>query len=71
LRREFGLTAAEADVALEITKGDGRDATAARLGIGVATVRTHLVRIFEKTGVGRQAELVRLVLRGETDADGG
>jgi DNA-binding CsgD family transcriptional regulator len=71
LRREFGLTEAEADVTLEIIKGDGRDATAARLGIGVATVRTHLVRIFEKTGVGRQAELVRLILRGETDADGG
>lgn len=67
LRRRFGLTAAEAEVALEIVKGDGRDAAAARLGITVATVRTHLIRIFEKTGVGRQAELVRLLLQGETD----
>jgi DNA-binding CsgD family transcriptional regulator len=70
LRREFGLTAAEADVALEILKGDGRDAAAARLGIMVATVRTHLIRIFEKTGVGRQAELVRLLLEDGTHIGG-
>jgi DNA-binding CsgD family transcriptional regulator len=66
LRREFGLTAAEADVALEILKGDGRDAAAERLGITVATVRTQLLRIFEKTGVSHQAELVRLLLQGGT-----
>jgi len=62
LRHEFGLTAAEAELALEIMKGDGRDAAAARLGITVATVRTHLLHIFDKTGVHRQAELVRLLL---------
>ncbi|RWO36465.1 MAG: helix-turn-helix transcriptional regulator [Mesorhizobium sp.] len=62
LRRRFGLTPAEVDVALEILKGDGRDASAARLGIAVATVRAHLSHIFEKTGVRRQAELVRLLL---------
>ncbi|HLW26409.1 MAG TPA: helix-turn-helix transcriptional regulator, partial [Kiloniellales bacterium] len=59
---EFGLTAAEAELALEIMRGDGREAAAARLGITVATVRTHLLHIFEKTGVHRQAELVRLLL---------
>jgi len=63
LRRRFGLTQAETDVALEILKGDGRDAAAARLGISIATVRTHLSHIFEKTRVHRQAELVRLLLR--------
>lgn len=65
LPRRFGLTSAEADVALEILKGDGRDASAARLGISVTTVRAHLSHIFEKTGVRRQAELVRLLLEGE------
>jgi DNA-binding CsgD family transcriptional regulator len=69
LRRQFGLTPAEADVALEIVKGDGRDAAGARLGIAAATVRTHLSRIFEKTGVRRQAELVRLLMQGERGAD--
>ncbi|CAN7717761.1 helix-turn-helix transcriptional regulator [Rhizobium rhizogenes] len=63
LRRRFGLTKAEADVALEILKGDGRDATAARLDIAVTTVRAHLSKIFVKTGVRRQAELVRLLMQ--------
>lgn len=63
LRRRFGLTNAEAAVALEMTKGDGREAVAARLGISMTTVRTHLGRIFEKTGVRRQAELVRLLMQ--------
>lgn len=74
LRRRFGLTPAEADVAMQILKGDGRDASAARLGIAATTVRAHLSHIFEKTGVGRQAELVRLLMQGErglSDADGG
>ncbi|MDI4234587.1 helix-turn-helix transcriptional regulator [Bradyrhizobium sp. Arg237L] len=65
LRRRFGLTSAEADVALEILEGDGRAASAARLGIAATTVRAHLSHIFEKTGVHRQAELVRLLMQGE------
>ncbi len=38
--------------------GDGK-AAAERHGVSFATARTHLSRIFEKTGVHRQAELVR------------
>jgi DNA-binding CsgD family transcriptional regulator len=63
LRRRFGLTPAEADVAMEITRGDGRKAAAARLGVADSTARMHLTRVFEKTGVHRQAELVRVVLQ--------
>lgn len=63
LKRRFGLTCAEADLAIEIARGDGRDAAARRLGVTVATVRTHLTHIFDKTGTRRQAELVRLVLQ--------
>jgi DNA-binding CsgD family transcriptional regulator len=33
---------------------------AGALGIGVSTVRTHLLRIFDKTGTHRQADLVRM-----------
>jgi DNA-binding CsgD family transcriptional regulator/PAS domain-containing protein len=62
LRGRFGLTKAEVDVALEILRGDGREAAAARLGIAPTTVRAHLSHIFEKTGVRRQTELVRLLL---------
>ena len=62
LQTRYGLTAAEAAFALEIAKGDGKPAAAERRGITFATARTHLSRIFDKTGVHRQAELVRLIL---------
>jgi DNA-binding CsgD family transcriptional regulator len=63
LRQRFGLTPAEAAFAIEIIKGDGRQATADRLGITVGTARSHLSKIFDKTGVRHQAELVRLLLQ--------
>jgi DNA-binding CsgD family transcriptional regulator len=63
LRHRFGFTPAEATFALEIIKGDGRQATADRLGITVGTARSHLSKIFDKTGVRHQAELVRLLLQ--------
>jgi DNA-binding CsgD family transcriptional regulator/GAF domain-containing protein len=63
LRERFGFTPAEAAFALEIVKGDGRQAAADRLGITVGTARSHLSSIFDKTGSRRQAELVRLLLR--------
>jgi DNA-binding CsgD family transcriptional regulator len=62
LRERFGLTPAEAEVALEMLPGDGREAAAARLGIAPGTVRIHLQHVFEKTGVHRQAELVTLII---------
>ena len=62
LQRRFRLTPAEAAFALEIAKGDGRDAAAARRGISVSTAHAHLASIFEKTGAHRQAELARIVL---------
>ena len=58
----FGLTPAEAALALEILAGDGLQACAGRLGISQTTARTHLSHVFEKTGARRQAELVRLLL---------
>lgn len=58
----FQLTAAETAFACEIAKCDGVQAAAERLGISPATARTHLARIFHKTGTNRQAALVRLLL---------
>jgi DNA-binding CsgD family transcriptional regulator len=43
--------------------GDGIQAGADRLSISRAIARTHLSRVFQKTGTGRQAELVRLLMR--------
>jgi DNA-binding CsgD family transcriptional regulator len=34
---------------------------AAAFGVADATVKTHLSRLFEKTGTDRQADLVKLV----------
>jgi len=34
-----------------------------RLGITVGTARSHLSKVFDNTGVTRQAELVRLILK--------
>lgn len=56
-----GLTKTEASVALEIAKGNGRGAAAARLGIRENTVRTHLSSVFLKLDINRQAQLVRLI----------
>ncbi|MBX3501549.1 MAG: helix-turn-helix transcriptional regulator [Alphaproteobacteria bacterium] len=61
LMRRFDLTPTEAELALEITRGKGREAAARRLNITLGTARTHLERIFSKAGVHRQAELVGLV----------
>lgn len=60
----YGLTPAEVRFATEIARGDGKRRAAERCGISYATARAHLSSIFEKTGVHRQAELVRLLVGG-------
>lgn len=62
LRQRYGLTPAEARLAWEIVKGGGRKNAAEKRGISVATARSQLTSIFDKTGVRRQSELVRLLL---------
>jgi DNA-binding CsgD family transcriptional regulator len=69
LQQRFGLTAAEAAFAGEIVAGAGIQAAADRLHISRSTGRTHLARIFEKTGTHRQAELVRLMLQRDREVD--
>ncbi len=66
LQEQHGLTRAEARVATRLAAGKTVADIAAELGVSVETVRTHLKRAYHKTGVRRQAELVRLVL-GERD----
>jgi DNA-binding CsgD family transcriptional regulator len=39
-------------------------AAAGRLGVSLATARTHLRHVFDKTGARRQAELVGLAATG-------
>lgn len=62
--RFYGLTAAEARLTTFLARGRRLDEAAEDLGITYETARTHLKRIFNKTGAERQTELVRLVLCG-------
>lgn len=62
LRRRFGFTPAEAKLALEMLKGDGRAAAAERCGISINTARTQLTQIFQKANVKRQAELIKVLM---------
>jgi DNA-binding CsgD family transcriptional regulator len=57
----FGLTPAEAAVALRAARGVGLRAIADALGVQHSTARSHLRRVFQKAGVSRQAELAWLV----------
>jgi DNA-binding CsgD family transcriptional regulator len=61
IAQEFKLTAAELRVLFSIIDAGGASEVAEVLGISEATVRTHLHRLFEKTGTVRQADLVKLV----------
>ncbi len=59
----FELTRAEAALAARLAGGQSLDEAASALGVARNTARAHLRAIFSKTGVGRQSELVRLLLR--------
>jgi DNA-binding CsgD family transcriptional regulator/PAS domain-containing protein len=59
--RLFDLTPAELDVLLALAAGRSPQGVADVLNIALSTVKSHLHKIFEKTGTLRQADLVRLV----------
>lgn len=59
----YGLTAAERNVLEHVAVSHTPQETADLLGVSVNTVKTHLQKIFAKTGTARQADLVRLVAR--------
>lgn len=66
LRELFGLTRAEGAVAAALVRGGSLGDIAVQMGIGLATVRTHLKRILAKTGTNRQAEAVALLARSSS-----
>ncbi|WP_374651579.1 helix-turn-helix transcriptional regulator [Dongia sp.] len=74
IAKAHGLTPTELRVLLAIVEIGGVPETAESLGIGEGTVKTHLRRVFAKTGAVRQADLVKLVathaspLRGSVPA---
>jgi DNA-binding CsgD family transcriptional regulator len=57
----YGLTLAEARAALSASSGMTVEGMARQLQLSPNTIKTHLRRVFAKTGTRRQAELARLV----------
>jgi DNA-binding CsgD family transcriptional regulator len=61
IARLYGLTPGELRVLLAVFESGGVPDVAAALGISQGTAKTHLRRLFAKTGTKRQADLVKLV----------
>ena len=59
----FGLSNAEAELAIALLHGVTPKEIAARRGVAVSTIRTQLRSVFAKTHTTRQTELVALLLR--------
>ncbi len=61
LQAALSLTRAEAKLASLIFAGETVRDAAAKMGVAETTAKTHLMSVFNKTGVAKQSELVRLV----------
>lgn len=61
LERRFGLTQAEAAVAVRIAQGESLNSIAAARAVSRSTIRSQLQTIYLKMDVHRQGELVALV----------
>jgi DNA-binding CsgD family transcriptional regulator len=62
LRCHFGLTPAEARLALHLAAGETLRSAEAKISMTYETARTHLKSVFQKTGTCRQAELVVVIV---------
>ena len=61
ISRTYNLTPTELRVLLAIVEVGGIPEVAAALGVADSTIKTHVGRLFDKTGTSRQADLVKLV----------
>lgn len=57
----YHLTAREAQVAARLCAGQSPQQLATGLSLGLGTVRTHIRRLFDKTGAGSLAQLVAIL----------
>lgn len=65
----YRLSATQVQLALLLVRGRGLPTAAAQLGVSVNTVRTHLQRMFERTGVRSQPALVGVLLSAEVPSN--
>ena len=61
--RRYAITPAECRVMVLLVQGMTVGEVAEELGIALPTAKTHLARLFEKTGTSRQADLIRLAMK--------
>ena len=61
IAKTFDLTPSELRTLLAVVQVGGVAETAEMLGVAESTIKTHLHRLFAKTGTSRQADLVKLV----------
>ena len=64
--RSYALTASEIRVLAAVMEYSSVSEMADALGISAATVKTHLQRLFDKTGARRQTDLIKLVASYQT-----
>jgi DNA-binding CsgD family transcriptional regulator/PAS domain-containing protein len=57
----YNLTQAEARVMIKVAEGSATKEVSTSLGTSINTVNTHLSKVFEKTGLNRRSDLVKLV----------
>src|SRR5690606_32396059 len=69
LSAAFGLTPAEARVAMALTQGKALAKIAGDLNVSRTTIAFHMRNLFQKTGTRRQAELVALLLKAARTKD--
>lgn len=62
--RCYGLTQAEAKLAVRLANGVSLEEAATHQGISIHTARSQLKAVFAKTGCKRQTELVAMLLQG-------
>jgi len=55
------LTPAETRLAIALFKGQSVEAYAKEAGVSINTARWHVKRIYAKTGVKRQTELIQML----------
>ena len=58
----FGLTAAEACLAVALVAGKRLEDIAEERGVRMPTLRTQMRAVLDKTGTDRQADLMRLIV---------
>jgi len=61
IAKSYQLTPTELRVLLAVVEVGGIPEVAEALGVAESTVKTHVGRLFEKTGTARQADFVKLV----------